>query len=57
MDKQNTLSSLLEAIGNLQQAQEILEQIFVEVGPHQSGVISKETMIKLCRYMKFDDSE
>lgn len=52
-----TINNFLEEINRLQQAEELLDKIWQEIGPYETGKISNETMIKLQKYMGFDDSE
>ena len=51
------LKTLLEQIEDLQTAKELLEKVWVEVGPYNHDKLSDKTMSELQKYFKFDDSE
>jgi len=58
MKKENvTLETFLEEIMDLKEAKELLEQLFIELGPYQNGKISQNTWLEICNYFEFDDSE
>ncbi len=48
---------LCNEIGKLQQAHELLEELYLAVGPYQDGEIPDKTWSKVKDYFKFDDSE
>lgn len=50
------LEKFITEIKHLREAKELLEEIWVEVGPY-SNKLNNETMIKLQKYFDFDDSE
>jgi hypothetical protein len=51
------LNDFISEIQHLQEAKELLEQVFLEVGPYGDGKISRELRSKINDYVKFDDSE
>ncbi|MNJ90171.1 hypothetical protein D3C87_77650 [compost metagenome] len=51
------LNTFISEITHLQEAKELIERVFVEVGPYGNGKISEELLSKINDYMKFDDSE
>lgn len=55
----STLEKLLEEIEDLREAKRLLEKIWLELDPYNSGHrhISNETWRRVQVYFKFDDSE
>lgn len=56
MPERITLTALLEDIAKLQEAEEILMEIWQHLGPY-TNVLQGRTLTRLQRYMDFDDSE
>jgi len=52
----DTIENLLMEINHLKEAEELLEEIWGELGPY-TDKLSMELLIKLQRFMNFDDSE
>ena len=52
----NILKQLLEEIEKLKQSEELLEQIWSELGPY-STQLPDSLMNNIRKYFKFDDSE
>ncbi len=57
INKVGDLSNFVNEILDLQEAKELLEYIYIQIGPYQNGKIEKETWNKVCDYFNFDDSE
>ena len=51
------LDKLLEEIKDLKKAKELLEAIYIEVGPYKHTHIDNNTWSKVCDYFNFDDGE
>ena len=51
------IENFLHDIKDLQEAYRILESIWLESDPYVGGQISKESLDKMRRFFKFDDSE
>lgn len=52
-----TLQKLLKEIKNLEDAKDLLEKIWLDIGPYQDGEVSSETWRKVRNFFEFDDSE
>ena len=57
IEDMDVLKALLEQIDDLKTAKELLERVWVDIGPYQHDKASDKTMRDLQRYFKFDDSE
>lgn len=55
-EKSFDLNAFVNEITYLQEAKELIEQVFAEVGPYGHGEISAELRSKINNYVKFDDS-
>jgi hypothetical protein len=51
------INDLIEALQDAVQAQELLKEIFAEVGGYGNGILTEETRKKINDYFHFDDSE
>lgn len=51
------LEKLLKEIKDLKKAKELLNKVWIEMGPYRDNPISDETWNKISEYMFFDDSE
>ena len=51
------LEKLLKEIEDLKKAKELLNKVWIEMGPYRDGDIDDETWSKISEYMFFDDSE
>lgn len=53
------IDELIKEMQELQEAKEILKQIYSEVGPYYSpdNILSEDIIMKLRNFFKFDDSE
>jgi hypothetical protein len=51
------LSKVLSEIEKLQEALNLLETIYLEVGPYRDGEIQEKTWYKVQDFFGFDDSE
>lgn len=51
------LAKLLAEIARLNEGYELLEKIWLEVGPYQQDKVTPETWRKVNDYFHFDDSE
>lgn len=54
---QQTWAALVAHVGRGEEAIELLESIFHEVGPYQQDQIAPETWSKVRDFFGFDDSE
>lgn len=52
-----TICSLLTEIDEFQKARELLDKVYLEIGPYQEGKLTKETWYRVRDYFKFNDSE
>jgi hypothetical protein len=50
------LDKLLEEINRLKLAEEILNDVLLELGQNQTG-LSSDTIVKIYNYFKYDDDE
>lgn len=55
--KPSVLDSLVQEYFHLKRVEELLDDIYVEIGPYQDGEVSNETWEKVRKHFKFDDSE
>lgn len=55
--KHSTITKFLEEIESLQQAKDLLEKVYLEIGPYNRDKISEELNRKINDYFGFDDSE
>jgi hypothetical protein len=51
------IDKLLEELNRLQEAEALLKEIYSEIGPYNKAPIWDQTMTRLNKYFKFDDSE
>lgn len=56
-DKTLNLDTLLAEIAHLKEAEALLEQIWMELGPYFDGEIDNKTRSRLQAFFNFDDSE
>ena len=59
---ESVLPQLLNELGRLQEARELLEQVWEELGPYghgglQATVLTQPTVVRLQRFFNFDDNE
>lgn len=52
-----TIEKLKAEVERLERAAELLEQVYVEVGPYQNGKILDKTWCSIRDFFGFDDSE
>jgi len=57
LSKVGILSDVVNEILDLQEGKELLERLFIEIGPYKDGKISYELWNKVRDYFNFDDSE
>lgn len=55
--KPSVLDSLVQEYFHLKRVEELLDSIYVEIGPYRDGEVSSETWEKVRKHFKFDDSE
>jgi hypothetical protein len=48
---------LIEMLQHVIEAQELLEKIWLEIGPYREGELTDATHTRLNNFMRFDDSE
>ena len=51
------IDKLFDEINRLKLALEILNDVWADIGPYNTGQVSQETLTKLHRFFNFDDSE
>jgi hypothetical protein len=52
-----TIDAFFEEVNRMKLGLEILNDVWNDIGPYNMGEVSKETLTKLHRFFKFDDSE
>lgn len=51
------IDKFIDEIFFLKTSHELLESLFVEIGPYKDGEIPSELWYKVCNHFNFDDSE
>ena len=51
------LDQLLIEMQKLKIAKELLDDVYRDIGPYNTGKVTRETLNKLQKFYKFDDSE
>lgn len=51
------LEKFLDEFEHLKEARELLEKVYIEIGPYNDGGLSEETLMRLRAFFEFDDSE
>ena len=52
-----SLQDLIKLLQRAEKAEELLHEIWLDVGPYNEKKLSRETLNKLNRWFDFDDSE
>jgi len=53
----STIDALLQEIQDLREARDLLDTIWVDLGPYRTGTIPDAVWSNVQRYFEFDDSE
>ena len=51
------LNREIQKLQKLAEGMELLEKVWIEIGPYGQGKVSDQTASKLSSYFQFDDSE
>ena len=51
------ITNMQKEMEELLEAYDILEQVWLNIGPYNDGKVSNETLRRINNLMKFDDSE
>lgn len=51
------MEQMLEELGKLKEAHDLLDDIYLEIGPYKDRQVTNVTWNKVLNYFEFDDSE